>query len=127
MAKSNSRGGTATAAPAAPQPKPKPLPEKKIGPYANGVGVCIWVNRVQLEDGSKLMRSVTINPRRYFDRESQQWKDAGSYNPADLPALLFALTKAQGFCYETPLPGQDGQQGADAAAANGPPAEEIPF
>jgi hypothetical protein len=93
----------------------KQPPEKKIGRFAGGVGVCIWINRMETEQGVRFARSITINPRRYFDQESQQWKDAPSYNPSDLPALIFALTKAQEFCYETALPG------AEAAEADGAP------
>ena len=85
----------------------KSPPEKKIGPFANGVGVSIWLNKIETEQGSRQVRSITVNPRRYFDRESNEWKDASSYNPSDLPALIFALTKAQEYCYETPLPGGD--------------------
>lgn len=103
--------------------RPKAPPEKKIGPFANGVGVCIWVNRIETEQGERVLRSITINPRRYFDRESNEWKDASSFNPADLPALLFALTKAQEYCYETPLPGQQPSE----AVPGSPPTEEGPF
>ncbi len=83
-------------------------PEKKIGPFAGGVGVAIWLNQVETTDGSpRPMRSITIAPRRYFDKESNQWKDAMSSNPSDLPALIFALTQAQAYCYTTPLPGEE--------------------
>ena len=63
-------------------------------------------------------RSITISPRRYRDRETGEWKDAGSYRPSDLPALIFALTKAQEYCYTTPLPGQE---------QNGEGGEDIPY
>src|SRR4029078_9545035 len=86
--------------------KPKRQPEKKIGPFANGVGVCVWLNTIETDSGPKTVRWITIKQRRHFDQESQQWKDAASYNPADLPAVLFAITKAQEYCYETPIPGQ---------------------
>lgn len=95
---------------------PKVPPEKKVGPFANGVGVSIWLNKIETDQGPKQVRSITINPRRYFDRESSQWKDSSSYNPSDLPALIFALTKAQEYCYETPLP--------EAAAGEGTQAPE---
>jgi hypothetical protein len=45
-------------------------------------------------------------PRRYFDAKSAQWKDAASYQLSDLPLLSFCLPKAQEYCYETPVPGQ---------------------
>lgn len=88
--------------------RPQKPPEKKIGPFANGIGVAIWLNEVTGEDGSvRAFRSVTINARRYLDPKSGQWKDAASYQPSDLPALLFCLAKAQEYCYETPVPGQE--------------------
>jgi hypothetical protein len=112
--------------PAQDTKKPKRHPEKKIGPFANGVGVCVWLNTIETDNGSKTVRSITINPRRYFDQESQQWKDAASYNPADLPALVFAITKAQEYCYETPIPGQPaGEAGQQGNGQHG--GEEIPF
>jgi hypothetical protein len=103
-------------------PRQPRLPERKIGPFPGGVGVAIWINQTETEQGSKSFRSITINPRRYFDQESKQWVDAKSYNPSDLPALIFALQKAQEYVYETPLPDQ---VIADEEAA-GPPAEN-PF
>ena len=99
----------------------KSPPEKKVGPFANGVGVSIWLNKIETDQGPRQVRSISVNPRRYFDRESQQWKDSPSYNPSDLPALIFALTKAQEYCYETPLP--DTESG-DAAL---PPDDEERF
>ena len=85
-------------------------PEKKIGPFAGGVGVAIWLNTVDSRDGTQQIRSITIDPRRYFDRESNQWKDAPSFRPSDLPALIFALEKAQEYVYTTPLPGDEGHE-----------------
>lgn len=93
----------------------RPHPEKKIGPFAGGIGVAIWLNTAETEDGPKTFRSITIAPRRYQDRETGAWKDAGSFNPGDLPALIFALTKAQEYVFETPLPGQtDAGEGTSA-------------
>jgi hypothetical protein len=92
--------------------RPSRQPEKKIGPFAGGMGVAIWLNSADTDEGPKPFRSITIAPRRYQDRETGDWKDAGSYNPGDLPALIFALQKAQEYCFETPLPGQeDARQG----------------
>lgn len=87
-------------------PRQSRHPEKKIGPFAGGIGVAIWLNTAEIDDGPKQFRSVTIAPRRYQDRETGEWKDAGSFNPGDLPALIFALQKAQEYVFETPLPGQ---------------------
>src|SRR5437868_4245615 len=101
--------------------KPKRHPEKKIGPFAAGIGVCVWTNTIDTENGQRTLRSVTINPRRYFDREANEWRDAPSYNPADLPALIFSLQKAQEFCYETPLPDQPAGEAGQA------PGDENPF
>ncbi len=97
---------------------PRP-PEKKIGPFAGGVGVAVWLNHAETSDGgSRPFRSITIAPRRYFDQKSNQWKDAASYNPTDLPALIFALQEAQAYCFTTPLPG-----GAEV----GEDGEPVPF
>lgn len=94
------------AAPAKPDtPTPKG-PEKKIGPFPAGIGVAIWINTIQTDDGSRKIRSITLNPRRYFDRESGEWRDSGSYHPGDIPALIFALQKAQEYVFTTPIPGE---------------------
>jgi hypothetical protein len=80
-------------------------PEKKIGPYGGGgISVAIWLNRVETDDGPREIRSLTISPRRYKDRETGEWRDAPSLRPSDLPALIFALQKAQEYVYTTPLP-----------------------
>jgi hypothetical protein len=100
----------------------KAPPEKKIGPFAGGVGVSIWLNRIESDQGPRFMRSITLNPRRYFDQESQQWKDAPSYNPADLPSLIFALQKSLDFCHDVPLPGVGADAGEEQFA--NPPEDE---
>jgi hypothetical protein len=82
-------------------------PEKKIGPYPGGIGVAVWMNNVKTEDGgTRKMRSVTISPRRYFDRQADEWKDSSSFWPGDLPALIYALQRALEFVSTTPIPGQ---------------------
>lgn len=108
--------------------RPKKLPERKIGPFNAGIGACVWLNTIQTDAGPRLARSITVNPRRYFDQESQQWKDAPSYNPADLPALIFALTKAQEYCYETPLPDPQAESDDGHASSEQPSdKEEVAF
>ncbi len=94
--------------------RPKNRPEKKIGPFAGGIGVAIWVNHVETDSGPRDIRSITIAPRRYKDQESGEWRDATSFRAADLPALIFALQKAQEYVYTTPLP-KDGSEQADEA------------
>lgn len=92
----------------APPPRQQRLPpETKIGPFAGGIGVAIWLNTTETDDGPKQYRSITIAPRRYQDRETGEWKDAPSFNPGDLPALIFALQKAQEYVFTKPLPGQE--------------------
>jgi hypothetical protein len=93
-------------APPPPPPAPKRQPEKKFGPYKAGIGVTIWLNEVQTEDGPRLMRSITIAPRRYFDREREEWRDAKSYHPHDLVLLLIALQQAIEYVFTTPVPGE---------------------
>ena len=88
-------------------------PEKKIGPYPGGVGVAVWLNNVDTDDGSRKIRSVTISPRRYRDAETGEWRNASSFRPGDLPALIFALQKAQEYVYTTPLPDQGEEHNVD--------------
>jgi hypothetical protein len=80
-------------------------PELKIGPFQGGIGVAVWLNEIQTDQGPKTIRSITIAPRRYRDRETGEWKDAGSYRSTDLTALILALEKAREFCLTKPLPG----------------------
>lgn len=89
--------------------KAKQRPEKKIGPYPGGIGVAIWLNTVDTDQGPRKIRSITISPRRYRDSESGEWKDAPSYRPSDLPALQFAISKALEYVYTQPIPGQEDQ------------------
>ena len=82
-------------------------PEVKFGPYPGGVGVAVWVNEIDTDGSTRKIRSITINPRRYFDNRSNQWKDSSSFRPEDLPALLFGLQKALEHCFEEPIPGEE--------------------
>ena len=81
-------------------------PEKKFGPYPGGIGVAVWLNTIQTDNGPKKVRSITINPRRFRDAESGEWRDSPSFWPGDLPALLFALQQAQAYCISQPIPGE---------------------
>jgi hypothetical protein len=82
-------------------------PEKKIGPYPGGMGVAIWINEIPTDDGgARKVRSITISPRRYFDRQSEEWRDSSSFWPGDLPALIYALQRAPDYVSITPIPGQ---------------------
>jgi hypothetical protein len=86
-------------------------PEKKFGPYPGGISVAVWLNNVQTEVGPRKMRSITISPRRYRDPQSGEWKDATSYRPGDLPALLFGLQHALEFVFTEPISGQEDAHG----------------
>jgi hypothetical protein len=81
-------------------------PEKKWGPFHGGVGVAVWLNEVQTDAGPKFFRSISIQPRRYCDKKSGEWKDAASLRTTDLPALMLGLEAAMSFIAHTPLPGQ---------------------
>jgi hypothetical protein len=85
-------------------------PEKKIGPYPGGIGVAVWVNNVDTDNGPRKIRSITISPRRYRDPETGDWRDSPSFRPGDLPALIFALQKAQEFVFTSPLSGSGKDQ-----------------
>lgn len=93
-------------------PKNTPLlpkgPEKKFGPYQGGIGVSVWLNSTNGDDGRKrLFRSLTISPRRYRDRDTGDWRDSAFLYPGDAPVLVFALQKAIEYVFTTPLPGDD--------------------
>jgi hypothetical protein len=72
---------------------PAKPPELKIGPFQGGIGVAVWLNVIQTETGPKTIRSISIAPRRYLDKQTGQWKDSGSFRPGDLTALIIALEK----------------------------------
>ena len=81
-------------------------PERKFGPFHNGIGIAVWLNRVETENGTAYFRSITFNPRRYLDNEDGKWKDAASFRPVDLATLEMALALCRQFIAATPLPGQ---------------------
>ena len=101
-------------------------PERKYGPFHGGVGVAVWLNHVQTEQGTRYFRSVTLSSRRFRDPKTGEWKDAGSLRSTDLPALILALEAARDYMTSTPLPGEaiDEEQ-----AENEPPSENgsVPF
>jgi len=86
-------------------------PAHKIGPYPGGIGVAVWLNSIDTDDGPRQVRSITISPRRYRDSETGEWRDASSYRVGDLPALIFALQKAQEYVYTTPLAEENDEAG----------------
>jgi hypothetical protein len=77
-------------------------PEMKYGPFAGGMSVAIWRNTVETDSGPRDVRSVTINPRRYRDEQSREWKD-GSFRPSDISVLLLALQSAHDYMAKHPL------------------------
>jgi hypothetical protein len=85
-------------------------PEKKWGPFHGGVGLAVWLNEVETDNGPKYFRSITVTPRRYRDKKTGEWKDAASLRPTDLPALVLAMEAAVLFCQQTPLPGQPAEE-----------------
>src|SRR5437773_12521954 len=106
-----------------PQKTGKP-PELKIGPFQGGIGVAVWLNEIQTEAGPKTIRSITIAPRRYLDRQTGEWKDSGSFRPDDLTALILALEKAREHCLMKPLPGEESENDRMAST---PDNGQIPF
>ena len=89
--------------------RPVKRPELKVGPFQGGIGVAVWQNEIQTENGTRLIRSISLAPRRYRDKQTGEWKDAASYRPGDLSALILALEKAREYCLSTPLPGEQSQ------------------
>lgn len=97
-------------------------PEFKVGPFQGGIGVAVWLNEIETQQGPRTVRSITIAPRRYRDRQSGEWKDATSFRAGDLTALILALEKAREYCLTSPLPGEkydeEAAEGADAPEAS---------
>ncbi len=81
-------------------------PEKKWGPFAGGATEAVWLNQFQTALGVRHARSITFAPRRFRDAKTGTWRDASSYRPVDLPALLLALQAAHDYCLANPLPGE---------------------
>lgn len=81
-------------------------PERKWGPFPGGLGVAVWLNQAEMPEGTRYFRSITINPRRYRDPKTQEWKDSSSLRSTDVPSLLLALHAAYDYIHSTPLPGQ---------------------
>jgi hypothetical protein len=44
--------------PAPPPRQQRSPPELKIGPFAGGIGVAIWLNTAETDDGPKQFRSI---------------------------------------------------------------------
>ncbi len=86
--------------------EPPHRPELKVGPFQGGIGVAVWQNEIQTENGPRLIRSISLAPRRYRDKQTGEWKNASSFRPGDLTALILALEKAREYCLTTPLPGE---------------------
>lgn len=81
-------------------------PEKKISPVNSGINVAIWLNQVETDNGPRYFRTITVEPRRYKDRNTGEWKNSSSFGPVDLPLLLYALEQARDYVFSQPLPGQ---------------------
>jgi hypothetical protein len=101
-------------------------PERKFGPFHNGIGLAVWLNRVETDHGPRFFRSITFNCRRYRDDKTGEWKDAASYRPVDLATLEMALCQARQFIASTPLPGQpvEGEEYEELHGNNGELVEE---
>jgi hypothetical protein len=85
---------------------PPRRPEKKYGPFHGGVGLAVWLNQVDGENGPRYFRSCSLAPRRYRDKKTGEWMDAGSLRATDLPAIILAMEAALVFMNSTPLPGE---------------------
>lgn len=108
-----------TAAPAAPTATTPRSPEAKFGPFAGGLSVAVWRNTVETDDGPRDIRSVTINPRRYKDSESGEWKN-GSYRVSDVSTLVLALNAALQFMASHPLPQPAEEEPPESENGHGP-------
>lgn len=94
-------------------------PERKWGPFAGGSGVAVWMNEFQTDQGVRFARSITLAPRRFREAKTGEWKDAMSYRPVDIPAILLGLQAALDYCRSTPLPGEPAELEETDALRNG--------
>lgn len=102
--------------------RPKNQPEVKFGPYAGGVGIAIWKNRVETDEGMREFRSITVNTRRYLDKKTDEWRDSGSFRPGDLPAVMHGLSRALDYIYSNPLSAESDEDNGQAQGDG-----DIPF
>lgn len=99
----------------------KNRPERKITPINSGISVAIWLNSADTEAGKRNYRSVTIEPRRYYDKSAGEWKDSPSFSAADLPLRLYALEQARDFVFSEPLPEEDSETHRNSSTPDGEP------
>jgi hypothetical protein len=85
------------------------------------LSVVIWKNSVETDDGPREIRSITINPRRYKDADSGEWRN-GSYRGSDVATLVLALQAAQQFMAVHPLSSPVEEEPPEAEAG-----QETPF
>lgn len=104
-------------------------PERKWGPFHGGVSLAVWLNEVETAEGIRYFRSVSIQSRRFRDRQTGEWRDAKSLRATDLPALMLAMDAAVAFMQNTPLPGIPAEPEEETAVLeNGEiPTESVPY
>jgi hypothetical protein len=100
-------------------------PILKVGPFVGGISVNLWENQVDTDNGTAAIRSVTISPRRYLDKRTGEWKDAKSYRPVDIPAIMLGLEKVHEYNLTHPIPGDPSEDDR----MSGPPdnSDEPPY
>lgn len=60
---------------------------------ARNISLAIWQNEGIRHGQPVTLHSVTLN-KRYYDKETDEWKDSSSFFPDDLPRLRLLLDKA---------------------------------
>lgn len=55
------------------RPAPPRRPEKKIGPFHNGLGIAIWLNSVETEAGPRCFRSYVAKLVMWRDPRGQRF------------------------------------------------------
>ena len=60
-------------------------------------------------NGVAVTRFSVATNRRWKDQQTGEWKDAVSYRPGDVTALILALEKAREYCLTTPLAGEQSE------------------
>ncbi len=76
------------------QTQQKHRPVQSWGPFHGGVTIALWKNVVSTEQGQRVIPAITISPRRYLDKSSNEWKDSYSYRLSDVQSMILALKEA---------------------------------
>ncbi len=82
-----------------------------------------------LKDRAGQSTAVTsrASPRRCWDEDAKEWRDAASFQPSDLPGLIYLLQQALAFCCGNGELPSGGGPAASPEAGDDPAGHDVPF